>query len=147
MRFRPSNIRLINRRSNLPRLLLALSSGKSKNNDNDKNNPSIPQSWHGHSISGQISFPELQHLERALAIVQQSRLPGIPKFSPGYRRLEVLLGEEPEDNCLAMRRFAASLFSKAAARSTPGASDAGPERCRTFLAQCDVAQLNNASVS
>ncbi|MGB6693137.1 MAG: hypothetical protein WBE56_03080, partial [Terracidiphilus sp.] len=27
------------RRSNLPRLLLALSSGKSKNNDNDKNNP------------------------------------------------------------------------------------------------------------
>ncbi|MFZ1939792.1 MAG: hypothetical protein WAU67_11890, partial [Terracidiphilus sp.] len=25
--------------SNLPRLLLALSSGKSKNNDNDKNNP------------------------------------------------------------------------------------------------------------
>jgi len=28
MRFRPANIRLINRRSNLPRLLLALSSGK-----------------------------------------------------------------------------------------------------------------------
>src|SRR3954468_16543843 len=40
MRFRPANIRLINRRSNLPRLLLALSSGKSKNNDNYKNNPS-----------------------------------------------------------------------------------------------------------
>ena len=39
MRFRPANIRLINRRSNLPRLLLALSSGKSKNNDNDRNNP------------------------------------------------------------------------------------------------------------
>jgi hypothetical protein len=39
MRFRPANIRLINRRSNLPRLLLALSSGKSKNNDNNKNNP------------------------------------------------------------------------------------------------------------
>ena len=39
MRFRPANIRLINRRLNLPRLLLALSSGKSKNNDNDKNNP------------------------------------------------------------------------------------------------------------
>ena len=36
MRFRPANIRLINRRSNLPRLLLALSS---KNNNNDKNNP------------------------------------------------------------------------------------------------------------
>jgi len=36
MRFRPANIRLINRRLNLPRLLLALFS-KSKNND--KNNP------------------------------------------------------------------------------------------------------------
>lgn len=31
MRFRPANIRLINRRPNLPRLLLALFSGKSKN--------------------------------------------------------------------------------------------------------------------
>jgi hypothetical protein len=39
MRFRPANIRLINRRSNLPQLLLALFSGKSKNNDNYKNNP------------------------------------------------------------------------------------------------------------
>ena len=39
MRFRPANIRLINRRSNLPRLLLALSSGKSKGNY--KNNPTI----------------------------------------------------------------------------------------------------------
>jgi hypothetical protein len=37
MRFRPANIRLINRRSNLPRLLLALSS--EKGNDNYKNNP------------------------------------------------------------------------------------------------------------
>jgi hypothetical protein len=41
MRFRPANIRLINRRSNLPRLLLALSSG---NNDNNKNNPTIVRS-------------------------------------------------------------------------------------------------------
>src|SRR5271156_6621128 len=39
MRFRPANIRLINRRQNLLRLLLALSSGKNKNNDNYKNNP------------------------------------------------------------------------------------------------------------
>jgi hypothetical protein len=38
MRFRPANIRLINRRSKLLRLLLALSSGK-ESNDNDKNNP------------------------------------------------------------------------------------------------------------
>jgi hypothetical protein len=37
MRFRPANIRLINRRSNLPRLLLALSSRKG--NGNYKNNP------------------------------------------------------------------------------------------------------------
>jgi hypothetical protein len=43
MRFRPANIRLINRRPNLPRLLLALSSGKSKSNDNYKNNPTDPE--------------------------------------------------------------------------------------------------------
>ena len=39
MRFRPANIRLINRRSKLLRLLLALSSGKEKSSDNDKNKP------------------------------------------------------------------------------------------------------------
>ena len=39
MRFRPANIRLINRRSKLLRLLLALSSGKDKSSNNDKNNP------------------------------------------------------------------------------------------------------------
>jgi hypothetical protein len=38
MRFRPANIRLINRRSNLPRLRLALSSINGKSNGNDKNN-------------------------------------------------------------------------------------------------------------
>jgi hypothetical protein len=38
MRFRPANIRLINRRPNLPRLLLALSSENDKNNDKNKNN-------------------------------------------------------------------------------------------------------------
>src|ERR1700733_5090362 len=38
MRFRPANIRLINRRSKLLRLLLALSSGK-ESNDNDKTTP------------------------------------------------------------------------------------------------------------
>jgi hypothetical protein len=36
MRFRPANIRLINRRSNLPWLLLVLSSENGKSNDNDK---------------------------------------------------------------------------------------------------------------
>jgi hypothetical protein len=43
MRLPPANIRLINRRSNLPRLLLALSSKDETNNDNDKNNPTDVQ--------------------------------------------------------------------------------------------------------
>jgi len=49
MRLRHANIRLINRRSNLPRLLLALSSINGKYNDkgngngNDKNNPADSQ--------------------------------------------------------------------------------------------------------
>ena len=47
MRFRPANIRLINRRSNLPRLLLALSSRKGKDNNNDKNNPTDEQELTG----------------------------------------------------------------------------------------------------
>jgi transposase len=42
MRSRPANTRLINRRSNLPRLLLALSSGNNKSND--ENNPTVAQS-------------------------------------------------------------------------------------------------------
>jgi hypothetical protein len=53
MRFRPANIRLINRRSNLPRLLLALSSINGKSND--KNNTTNVQGLTGHSISGAIS--------------------------------------------------------------------------------------------
>jgi len=52
MRFRPANIRLINRRSNLPRLLLALSSINGKSND--KNNTTNVQGLTGHSISGLI---------------------------------------------------------------------------------------------
>ena len=51
MRFRPANIRLINRRSNLPLLLLALFSINGKSNDNDKNNPVYVQKLTGHSIS------------------------------------------------------------------------------------------------
>jgi hypothetical protein len=49
MRFRPANIRLINRRSNLPRLRLALSS---KNKNKNKNHPIDVQGLTGHSISG-----------------------------------------------------------------------------------------------
>jgi hypothetical protein len=47
MRFRPANIRLINRRSNLPRLRLALFSIKGKNNRNSKNNPTDMQTLTG----------------------------------------------------------------------------------------------------
>jgi hypothetical protein len=43
MRFRPANIRLINRRSNLPRLLLAMFSINGESNDNSKNNPTDVQ--------------------------------------------------------------------------------------------------------
>jgi hypothetical protein len=47
MRFRPANIRLINRRLKLPRLLLALSSTNGISNDNDKNNPTDLQGLTG----------------------------------------------------------------------------------------------------
>jgi hypothetical protein len=54
MRFRPANIRLINRRNYLPRLLLALSSNSDKSKDNDKNHPINVQRLTGHSISEPI---------------------------------------------------------------------------------------------
>src|SRR3954453_8762360 len=81
MRFRPANIRLINRRSNLPRLLLALSSGKSKSNDNDKNNPIDSAGLTGslhispyHSPRGPIAaFSSVSVYD--LAISRQSRIP------------------------------------------------------------------------
>jgi len=47
MRFRPANIRLINRRSNLPRLRLALSSKNGKDNNNEKNDPTDEQELTG----------------------------------------------------------------------------------------------------
>jgi hypothetical protein len=53
MRFRPANIRLINRRQNLPRLLLALSSNN-KSKDNNKSNTIDVQRLTGHSISGSL---------------------------------------------------------------------------------------------
>jgi len=54
MRFRPANIRLINRRNYLPRPLLALSSNSDKSKDNDKNHPINVQRLTGHSISEPI---------------------------------------------------------------------------------------------
>jgi integrase len=47
MRFRPANIRLINRRLKLPRLLLAQSSTNGISNDNDKINPTDLQGLTG----------------------------------------------------------------------------------------------------
>jgi len=57
MRLRHANIRLINRRSKLPRLLLALPSKNGKGNNNDKNNPTDAQGLTGHSISDS-AFPQ-----------------------------------------------------------------------------------------
>jgi hypothetical protein len=57
MRFRPANTRLINRRSNLPRLLLALSSINGKSND--KNNTTKVQGLTGHSMSGRFGWQRL----------------------------------------------------------------------------------------
>jgi len=56
MRFRPANIRLINRRSILPRLLLALSSKEETNNDNDNNNPTDVQ-----RLTGSLHIREALH--------------------------------------------------------------------------------------
>jgi len=61
MRFRPANIRLINRRSNLPRLLLALSSINGKSNNNDKNNPTDVQELTG-SLHIRALYPPLADL-------------------------------------------------------------------------------------
>jgi hypothetical protein len=54
MRLRFANIRLINRRSNLLRLLLTLPSENGKNNN--KNNPTDEKGLTGHSISDRLSI-------------------------------------------------------------------------------------------
>ena len=61
MRFRPANIRLINRRSNLLRLLLALSSGNNKSNDKKQTHRSrrLTRSLHiraSHSSSRSLTW-------------------------------------------------------------------------------------------
>jgi hypothetical protein len=67
MRLRHANIRLINRRPKLPRLLLALPSKNSKSNNN-KNNPTDAQGLTGHSISDSIVNGRCreEHQERML---------------------------------------------------------------------------------
>ena len=60
MRFRPANIRLINRRSNLPRLLLALSSLNGKSNDKKQHHEcaGVDRSLHIRAY-GVFSLPSL----------------------------------------------------------------------------------------
>ena len=66
MRFRPANIRLINRRLILPRLLLALSSGKGKNNC--KNNPGFAAVDRVTPYQGKARFQNSDGCKRGLAI-------------------------------------------------------------------------------
>jgi hypothetical protein len=69
MRLRHANIRLINRRSKLPRLLLALPSKNGKSNNNDKNNPSDVQELTGslHIRAGRVCCPFFQTLSQKLS--------------------------------------------------------------------------------
>jgi hypothetical protein len=64
MRLRPANIRLINRRPDLPRLLPALSSIHGKGND--KNNTTNVQGLTGHSISEQDDASALSRIDPGL---------------------------------------------------------------------------------
>jgi len=70
MRFRPANIRVINRRQNLPRLLLALSL---KDDENKDTAPIDVQTLTGHSISilrGPLHVVDHQRLHLSLALLQ-----------------------------------------------------------------------------
>jgi len=62
MRFRPANIRLINRRLNLPRLLLALSSKRDKNNYNHKSKLTDVQ-----GLTGSLHIRPLVEMARSMA--------------------------------------------------------------------------------
>jgi hypothetical protein len=73
MRFRPANIRLINRRSNMLRLLLALFSRNSKSNRNDKNNPTDSQGW-----TGSLHIRDLSSTETGTVHSAEHRKDGDP---------------------------------------------------------------------
>ncbi len=64
MRFRPANIRLINRRANLPRLRLALSPENGKNNDNYKNNPTEARELTGALHISAVPAQSKSHVEK-----------------------------------------------------------------------------------
>jgi len=78
MRFRPANIRLINRRSNLPRLLLALSSKNNKQNPNDKNSSTDSQ-----TLTGSLHIRDYSP-----SLLQFNLLIGEPLFQCACRRLD-----------------------------------------------------------
>jgi hypothetical protein len=89
MRLRHANIRLIDRRSNLPRLPLALFSKDGKSNDNDKNNPTDSRELIGslHIRSLTACLPPLRQeqkirrKDRAPALVQQQAVRGLAGFT------------------------------------------------------------------
>jgi hypothetical protein len=74
MRLRHANIRLINRRSNLPRLLLALPSENGKSNGNYKNNPIDAQALTGslHIRAFSIHMLPLSDRERWLLLGEKA---------------------------------------------------------------------------
>ena len=82
MRLRHANIRLINRRSKLPRLLLALPSKNGKGNNNDKNNLTDAQGLTGHSISdlyiGTIQAPSSNLDVSCFVMIRSGERGGVP---------------------------------------------------------------------
>ena len=85
MRFRPANIRLINRRSLLPWLRLALSSIKGKSKDNNKNNPIDVQ-----RLTGSLHIREA--LRRSLISQRQGVLAFSLRFRAGFSQTKGYAG-------------------------------------------------------
>jgi len=121
MRFRPANIRLINRRSSLPRLLLALSSWRGKNKC--KNNPTesaeLTRSLH---IRAMRSLSEL-------AICRRLRFCRVTSCLPTEGRNDLIFP-----------------LSRLKGEATPDASSEGPSRL-LHRSKRSRAQLCQALVS
>ncbi len=94
MRFRPANIRLINRRSKLPRLRLALSSINGKSNN--KNNPTNVQRLTGHSISEQMGYSS-QSAGDDGSLISRPQGPGLKAISPPAIALSI---PAPPTSCI-----------------------------------------------
>ena len=95
MRFRPANIRLINRRSNLPRLLLALFSINGKSNDNDKNNPADVQRLTGSLHIRAFSIHMLPSSDRGRWLLLEGEATRIPDFCKEQNRKRC----NPDSDC------------------------------------------------